>query len=344
MSTKTIPLTILTGFLGAGKTSLIQRLMKNSPTKQFALIENEYAQTNIDAQLLAQTEAWIEQTSGCLCCMVEGDLWPVLKKLLSTAPRPIDQLIIETTGLADPTPLVSALLSQGPHREHIRLDGVITLIDALHFSNQKTLKGGSLPEEMMGQILQASVLGLTKTEDISSKEIEKLTLLLKDFNPEATVHDLSFSQELPDTLLDLKSFDLQKLEPTLIKSIQARKLRSSPKLSLTRAHHKPAHNHLKVSSHYIEHQGHLDPRVFELFLNITLSKGGGQLLRAKGILAFKDQPMKVLFQGVYDKFEFDLGEAWGEQEPINQIVLIGDDDMIELWERGLSNCLRPMTL
>jgi G3E family GTPase len=342
MAHSPIPLTLVTGFLGSGKTTLIKRLIQASAPVQFGLIENEFAELNIDAEILGEKttgqDVWIEQTSGCLCCKLEGDLWPTIKKLLSQAPKPIEHLILETTGLADPGPLIEALLAPGPHKNQVVLDGVITLVDGQHFAKSYTeLESTEHTSELVRQLIQASVVVLSKTDVADKNSLLKAKELIASLNPEAEILETQLDTRVPLELLHQEAFSFKNEGIKIAKAIQVHQRAFSlraPALAL-----KSTHTHLDVSSKVIEVEGELDARVFELFLNITLAKGGKTLLRAKGFLAFQGQPQRVLFQGVYSQFEFELGRAWKEGEArLNQMVVIGQEDMILMWERGIQNC------
>ena len=132
-STRT-PVTILTGFLGAGKTTLLNRLLGENPQTRFAVIENEFGDIPIDGALISDEDAIVELTNVCICCTVRGDLQDALQRLMARRTE-FDHLLIETTGLADPSPVAQELLHD-PARAHYRLDGIITLLDALQHESQ----------------------------------------------------------------------------------------------------------------------------------------------------------------------------------------------------------------
>lgn len=319
-----LPLTLITGFLGAGKTTLIRKILQSRSDLRFGLIENEYAPLNLDAKFLEGEQAWVEQTEGCLCCRVQGDLLPGLQNLIESAPTPLDHLIIETTGLADPTPLIQALLSKGPHRQLVQLDSTITLVDGLHFFQQKSQLGEL--SELTQQILQATRLVITKKDLLSETEFDEIQSALTSLNADAPVESIDKLSPPEASWLEQKAYELQSWGsrmPRLIKQAST------------------GHTHTVVGTQLIELAGWLVPQTFEMFLNVTAAKVGTDILRTKGILALDGQPHQVYFHGVFDRFEFELGPLWPtNQTPLNQIILIGNKKAALIWEGGFQNCLK----
>jgi G3E family GTPase len=330
-----IPLTIITGFLGSGKTTFIEKLIAQYPQVQFGVIENEAAEVNIDGMRLKEkTTAWIEQTQGCLCCQIEGDLIPALQKVIKDSPKQLDHLILETTGLADPAPLIQALLGIGPHQELVRLDSVICLADALHFHKHCTTLGEN--SEHQRQLLHATRIVISKCDTTSKDEHQKIQEAIAHINPGVEIDLHQPTSDLPIDILSQQAYAAQGMEKLIKFSIKSLKKKEPKPFSLQQK--SQPHQHLDVQIRVLEFQGELDPHVFELFLNITLARQADTLLRSKGILAFARNPQKILFQGVYDQFGFDLGDYWSEdEEKLNQLVLIGHPEMIKMWEKGLVN-------
>lgn len=319
-----LPLTLITGFLGAGKTTLIRKILQARPDLRFGLIENEYAPLNLDAKFLEGEQAWVEQTEGCLCCRVQGDLLPSLQNLIESAPAPLDHLIIETTGLADPTPLIRALLSKGPHRQLVQLDSTMTLVDGLHFFQQKRQLGEL--SELTQQILQATRLVITKKDLLSENEFNEIHSALAALNADAPIESIDKLCSPQVNWLQQKAYELQSWA-----SRTPRLIDQAPS----------GHTHTVVGTHLIEQTGWLVPQTFEIFLNVTAAKVGADILRTKGILALDGQPRQVYFHGVFDRFEFELGPLWpGNQTPLNQVVLLGNKKAALIWEGGFQNCIK----
>jgi G3E family GTPase len=332
-----IPLTLITGFLGSGKTTLIEKIISLHPKMQFGVIENEAAEINLDGQRLKEnTTAWVEQTQGCLCCQIQGDLLPALKKVIQDSPKPLDHLILETTGLADPAPLVQALLGIGPHQELVRLDSVICLVDAIHFHRQLSDLGEN--SELKRQIVYATQVLISKTDCIGPNDHQSIAQEISHLNPGVEIHHHHPNAPLLENLLEQRAFEAQSIQETLLKSIRSIKKLSPRRFQLQAK--TPEHQHVDVQVKILEVPGELNPQVFELFLNITLAQHASALLRSKGVLAFAHNAQKILFQGVYDRFGFELGEEWKtDEKKVNQLVLIGHPEMILMWERGLKNAV-----
>ena len=147
MGIKTIPVTIITGFLGSGKTTFLNHIIKENQTKKFAIIENEFGAINIDSELVIKTnENIFELTNGCICCTLNGDLSALLNKLV-TGDYDFDHLIIETTGIADPAAVAAVFLTDYNIQTIFKLDGVICLLDT-----QNVLSVLGVEEEASKQI------------------------------------------------------------------------------------------------------------------------------------------------------------------------------------------------
>lgn len=334
---KKLPITLVTGFLGAGKTKLLKKWFVDSPDLKFGLVENEFGDSSIEQERMSEDKIeWFESTEGCLCCQIQGDLLPLLKKMIDEGQtQNLDHLFIETTGLADPAPLIQTLLTPGPWQEYFLLNHALTVVDGFFF--EKQLKDLGENSELVRQILGTPMAVISKRDLIGPKALESIKDNIWALNPEIEIvdNDLEFQM-----IANKESFSLKKIEKdwaSSFKKIQSRPTTSFALKNSSATHLQHAHSDIQTFS--LEIEGAIDPRVFELFLNITFAQNPTGILRTKGILNFKDQPKKVLFQGVYDRFEFDLGKDWDKDEPRKtQLVIIGAKNQKELWLKGLENC------
>lgn len=200
-----IPVTILTGFLGAGKTTLLNRILSENHGKRIAVIENEFGEIGIDHQLVLNSDEEIfEMNNGCICCTVRGDLIRILGKLAEKRNK-FDYVIIETTGMADPSPVAQTFYIDQEIQDNYRLDGIVTLVDAKHLPLH-----ADDSSEVKEQIGFADVILLNKTDLVSPAELANVEQRVRQMNPLAKVHKTKKS-ELPfDHVLDLKAFELSR--------------------------------------------------------------------------------------------------------------------------------------
>ena len=201
-----IPVTVLTGYLGAGKTSVLNHLLDSRPGR-YAVIVNEFGAVGIDGDLIdSGSEELIELNSGCICCVVRGDLIRTLRSLLTKADR-LDGIIIETSGVANPSPVIQTFYADQILAARCRLDAVVTVVDALHILRQIE----SSPDAA-DQISLASVILLNKS---SEAEAETIEAKLRGLNPFAPIHRIDRGRVEPAAVLDTRGFDLDRTEARL---------------------------------------------------------------------------------------------------------------------------------
>ena len=203
-----VPVTILTGFLGSGKTTLINRVLKERHGQRIAVIENEFGEAGVDNDiLLAETgEQIIEMNNGCVCCTVRGDLIRILgelKERRDSGKLEFDRVIIETTGMADPGPVAQSFFIDEKIGNYYLLDSVITVVDAKHAPRQ-------LDEfrEAQEQVGFADRILMSKTDLVSEAEQEKLKKRLAKMNPRAPIKKVHFGNTPIEDVLDIRGFNL----------------------------------------------------------------------------------------------------------------------------------------
>jgi G3E family GTPase len=297
-----IPTTVLTGFLGSGKTTLLNHILLARAGQKIAVIVNEFGELGIDGQLVIGAEEEIlELNNGCICCTVRGDLTRAVENLLARQTE-IDRLVIETTGLADPAPVIQSFILDTTLRSSTELDAVVTIVDAHHIDGQLS------NEEAREQIAFADVIILNKTDLVPAGRVAGLVRQLATLNPLARIHQAIRCDVGLQHVLDVHAFDLRnalKLEPRLLEDI--------------------THEHdADIQSLSIREPGPLDETRFTQWLNQLVQEKGKDLLRLKGIVDLDGLPRRFVVHGVHMTLEGRAGQPWQPNEPrFNELVFIG---------------------
>ncbi|NMG31845.1 GTP-binding protein [Aromatoleum evansii] len=330
-----MPVTVLTGFLGAGKTTLLNRILTTARGQRIAVIENEFGPVNIDSELLVQQSAEVvEMTNGCLCCTVRGDL---AKNLLDLKSRrdagelAFDRIVIETTGLADPGPVIQTFFADPELAEAYLLDAVLTVVDAVHAPRQ-------LDEHpvLLKQIGFADRLLVSKSEGIAADALGALLDRLARINPRAPIRQL-FAGELDvGFLLDIRGFNLN--ENLLAEDTPASPCFRAAAKNGSRVFDRSAHSD-EISSLLLEHAGDVDLDRIGTFVQGLLDRHGDDLLRYKGVLAIPGQVNRLVFQGVHRLAGFDYGVAWNDDIRRSRIVVIGRRLQEDELRAGFAECV-----
>lgn len=318
-----LPVTILTGFLGAGKTTLINYLLNHNQHEKILIIENEFGAVNVDSGLLKKDDniEIVEMTNGCICCSVQGELTEALHQLHQKRLEgqvEFDRLIIETTGLADPAPILQTFFIDDLIRETIQLDAVITLVDSEHILKQ-------LDEHRVAssQIGFADRIILTKADRINEQQKQAVLDRINKINQKALIFEAIQGQIPKQEWLDIHAFDLSD-ELELNKGFFV--IDTSKQLM---ADFKPfSVNNTKQSWNddicsYVFEAGELDLKKIGSFTEQLIEQYGNDMLRYKGVLAIKDQPQRLIVQGVHKVVGFDYGAPWqSANERISRLVII----------------------
>ncbi|MFZ3589334.1 CobW family GTP-binding protein [Bacillus sp. DJP31] len=320
-----IPVTILTGFLGAGKTTLLNRILTEQHGLKIAVIVNEFGEVGIDNQLVVHADEEIfEMNNGCICCNVRGDLVRILQDLYQAKEEnkaQFDQVIIETTGLADPAPVIQTFLVDPSIENEFKIDAVVTVVDAYHISSQ--LKHSHEAQE---QIAFADILLLNKMDLITPEELLQTQQHIRKLNPTAKILHSKNSNVSIEDVLGVYSFDLDQ------------KLEIEPQLLDEENHHHHHDDHVK--SFVLQSELPLNLERLNKWMTTVVQELGEDLFRYKGILSIRDQNERVIFQGVHMLFGATTDRSWREDENRkNELVFIGRNLNKQWFEEQFQHCL-----
>ena len=347
-SSEKIPVTVLTGYLGAGKTTLLNRILSEPHGKKYAVIVNEFGEIGIDNDLVVGADEEIfEMNNGCICCTVRGDLIRILDGLIRRKGN-FDAIIVETTGLADPAPVAQTFFMDETVGRRTKLDAVVTVADAKWLNER--LKDAP---EAKNQIAFADVILINKTDLVSSEQLSEVEARIRGINPYAKLHRTERAQIPLDAVLGRNAFDLDRildLEPDFLGADNHDHHHDHD--------HDHGHHHGDEDNHAHAHGGlkhyhdeemqsialrtekPLDPDKFFPWVQDLVQKEGPNILRCKGILAFKDDEERFVFQGVHMILDGDHQRPWKPDEKRDsRIVFIGRNLPGKLITEGFESCV-----
>ncbi|QEY63036.1 GTP-binding protein [Metapseudomonas lalkuanensis] len=321
MRAEKIPVTVISGFLGAGKTTLVNHLLGQNEAFRIGVVVNEFGEVGIDGQLIvSEQEALIEINNGCVCCTVRADLVASVKEMLDLAGHRLDRLVVETSGLADPAPVLQTFLADPDLRSQVDLESVITVIDALHLQQQLS------DEIVREQIAFADTLIVNKIDLVSEEVLRAIQNEVRMVNRTATVVRSVNSEAPIDALLGTKRFSLPNLlmiEPDILEEED----------------HDHEHD-TSISSCSVVTSGALDADRFHRWVNQLVNDQGQRLMRMKGLLNFASEARRFHFHSVHMLLEAMPGPRWEADEPRdNRFVFIGRDLDREQLRQGFLDCL-----
>jgi G3E family GTPase len=338
-----IPVTVLTGYLGAGKTTLLNRILSEPHGKKYAVIVNEFGEIGIDNDLVVGADEEVfEMNNGCICCTVRGDLVRIIDGLMRRKGK-FDAIIVETTGLADPAPVAQTFFMDDNIGSKAKLDAVVTVADAKYLSER--LKDAP---EAKNQIAFADVILINKTDLVGPDELDEVKGRIRAINPYAKLHETQRCSIALSDVLDRNAFDLDRI------------LEIEPEFLHGDGHDHHHDHHHGHGDHHHEHHHHglkhyhdeemqsfslrtdkpLDPDKFFPWIQNLVATEGPQILRTKGILSFKDDPERFVFQGVHMILDGDHQRAWREGERReSRAVFIGRNMPEEKIRKGFEACV-----
>ncbi len=280
-----IPLVLLTGFLGAGKTTLLNQWVRSPAFADAVVVINEFGEIGVDHLLVEQAEGtMLTLSSGCLCCSVRGDLMEMLEDLIRRRDNgritPFNRVVIETTGLADPAPVLNTLIAHPYLPLRYRVDTVITVVDTLHGAT--TLDAHA---EARSQVAVADTLIVTKTDLATDFAVRNaLSAKLFGLNPAARRLDAVAGEATAEAVLENGLFDLGRAS-------QRARSWLAPETYETHDHHDHDHDHHHgIASICLTRDAPLDPTSFGLFLDLLRGTHGSKILRIKGLVSLADAP------------------------------------------------------
>lgn len=314
-----VAVSILTGFLGAGKTTLLNRLLKGPALKDAAVIVNEFGEVSIDHLLVEQaSDGVIQLADGCLCCTVRGELVDTLADLIDRMQTDriaaLKRIVVETTGLADPVPVLQAVMGHPALVQALRLDGVICVVDAVN--GLATLDAH---DEAKRQAAVADRLVITKIDLADDETLGALTARLYALNPRAPLLD---ARDAATAAL----FDCGLYDPATKTADVRRWLGEDAHHGHDHAHDGHAHHHDRIRSFALTHDRPVPFSTVEMFLDLMRSTQGDRLLRMKGVIELAEDPEQPLVIHGVQKLMHPPARLpfWPEGPRGTRIVLIGD--------------------
>ncbi len=314
-----IPVTVITGFLGSGKTTLLSSILKKKEMQKTAVIINEFGEIGLDHALIEHTdENIVELQSGCICCTIQGDLNKTLidlfDKMMNGKVSSFNRILIETTGLANPVPIIHTLMSSIELIRIYSLDGVITVVDSIN--GEKTL---DLHEESLKQLALAEKIILSKTDIVDKDEIKSLVYRIKDINPVSQIIFSKFGNIPLEEIFGLGAYDPYKKSADVKKWLAAEKYKDKK-----HHHHHDVNRHNEnIRAFSMMSENPVNMIAFSFFRDMITAALGANLLRMKGIVNIAGEERPAVIHGVQHIFHpVQWLETWPDNDRRTKLVFI----------------------
>ena len=367
-----IPITILTGFLGSGKTTLLNHILTQNHGKKIVVIENDFGEIDIDGDIVHREKSGNEDilllNNGCLCCSVRGDLVNMVTNLYETRKGEFDHVVIETTGLANPAPIIQTFYLEPTLLDKFRVDGVVTLVDAKHADlHLDEVKPDGAINEVLEQIAFADRIVLNKTDLVMEEtELNGLYRRIRQINALAEIQKATKAKVPLDFTLGIGGFDLVKVQEAVMgkeeeedghghlyndhnhdehghthdSMVDSGKIDCNDPLHSHSYSHSHTHHDDAVGSVSLILDGNIDMDKIIDWLGVLLNDRWETLFRMKGILSIEGCDERYVFQGVHALFEGLADRPWVEGEfRRSKLVFIGKDLVEKELAIGFAACL-----
>ena len=358
--TDKIPVTVITGYLGAGKTTLLNRILTEQHGHRYAVIVNEFGEIGIDNDLVVGADEEIfEMNNGCICCTVRGDLIRIIEGLMRRRGR-FDAIIVETTGLADPAPVAQTFFVDADVKDAARLDAVVTLADAKWLVDRLKDAPEAKNQIAFADVIVLNKTDLVSPAELAEVEARIRGINPYARLHRAIKAEVPLTAVLEQNAFDLER--ILEIEPNFLHAEEHDHAHDDHDHHHTHHDHHHGHEHNQGVNHApghhaeghghdhhdhdhhgheehaplkayhdedmqsvaIRHEGEVDPARFVPWLNELTQRDGPDILRCKGIIAFKDEPRRFVFQGVHMILDGDLQRDWREDEQrSSRLVFIG---------------------
>jgi G3E family GTPase len=315
-----IPVTIITGFLGSGKTTFLNHLLKKYDTTRFAIIENEFGKLGVDGKLINSEEDTpiYELVNGCICCSLNSDFYQALLHIYEYHNN-IDHLLVETTGIADPSKVLDLFVANEQIQKFFSLNSVICLADA---GNIESLLAQQ--SEAVRQVVLSDIVMLNKIDLLQGDQVNHLRGIIEQMNPMADILETSYAHTNGTPVLSTRAYSGNHIEKSTL-SFDSVRVSLHPRGDGPMAFDPALQKH-EIQAEAFVFNACFVPELFKIWISSFVYFNQHSLYRVKGILYFKDTKKRFVFHAVKGNCVFEEGSVWQNgEEQFSKIVFIGKD-------------------